>query len=313
MAPLIAADFGGSHIACAVMQEKICLAKRTESISYESFKDVLPVLEGLIRKTAEEAEVAVSNCAAVVVGFPGIVDVRTARVVSTNAKFDDAKGFDLRGWVKGCFGLPVLLENDARLAVMGEHFCGAGEGVDDLVLVMLGTGIGASVLIGGKPLRGHASQAGALGGHLPVVLQGRKCTCGNVGCAEAEASTWALQAICEQWPGFNESFLATDEAIDFRKLFAAKDRGDHVATAVLQRCLDVWSALSVALIHAYTPRVLVFGGSVMARHADILPYITSYVRKHAWLPEGEISIREAELGSSAALYGAVPLFQEVFA
>ncbi len=313
MEPLIALDLGGSHVTCAVMRDHACLAKRTAHIGYQSFSEVLPIFEELIALTAADANVAVRACAGIVLGFPGIVNVATASVVSTNAKFDDARGLDLRAWAKERFALPFLLENDARLAAMGEQFSGAGRGADDLVLVMLGTGIGAAVLHSGRPFRGKASQAGVLGGHIPVVLNGRRCTCGNLGCAEAEASTWALQGICSNWPGFHESLLGGESAIDFARLFAASDRGDRVASEVLARCIAVWSALSVALIHAFTPEMLLFGGSVMAREADILPRIRNYVRDHAWLAEGEVIISSAELGSSAALYGAVPFFSEASA
>src|ERR1700728_2943400 len=73
----------------------------------------------------------------------------------------------------------------------------------------------------GKLVRGAHAQAACLGGHLPVNYRGHKCACGNVGCAEAEASGWALPRIVRETPGFDKSSLAGVERIDFQALFAA--------------------------------------------------------------------------------------------
>jgi glucokinase len=75
----------------------------------------------------------------------------------------------------------------------------------------------------------------------------------------------------------------------------------------LEHCLQVWSALTVALIHAYDPEVVVFGGSVLKRAADILPRLQEYVSAHAWTPGRTVSLRAAALGPDAALLGAIPL------
>lgn len=116
--------------------------------------------------------------------------------------------------------------------------------------------------------------------------------------------------VCREWPGFAESSLARVTPLDFQHLFAAVDSGDPVARQVLDHCLQVWSMLTVALIHAYDPQVVVFGGKVLRRAADILPQIRKHVEKHAWIPKGSVVIVEAQLSSHAALYGAIPLLSE---
>jgi glucokinase len=197
------------------------------------------------------------------------------------------------------------------MALMGEHSAGAGRGVDDLVMVTLGTGIGAAAMMGGRLVRGKHYQAGCLGGHMPVSLSGRVCSCGNTGCVEAEASTWALPSICRSWPGFAESALASEKELDFAALFRAVAAEDRVARGVLDHCLRAWAAGTVALIHAYDPEVVIFGGGVMKSGAVILPFIDGYVRQYAWTPWGKVQIRAAELGNDAALLGAEPLLRGI--
>jgi glucokinase len=101
--------------------------------------------------------------------------------------------------------------------------------------------------------------------------------------------------------------------LDFRSLFAAADNGDQVAAEVLAHCCRVWSAMSVALVHAYAPQVLLFGGGVMARANDVLPVICAHVQRHAWSPRGSIQIKPAALGSAAPLHGAAQLLREILA
>ena len=213
-------------------------------------------------------------------------------------------------WGRETLGLPLRIENDARLALLGECYGGAARGFRDVVMMTLGTGIGGVAMIEGKLLRGKHAQAGCLGGHIPVLFDGRHCTCGAIGCAEAEASGWSLPGIIRDTPGFSGSSLAACSQLGFKQLFEEARRGDNVALAVRDRCLNIWAVDTVALIHAYDPEVIVIGGGVMESAHIILPYIESYVHKYAWTPWGKVRIRPAQLANNAALVGAVPLISE---
>ena len=113
----------------------------------------------------------------------------------------------------------------------------------------------------------------------------------------------------KDWPGAEDSTLNSAE-IDFKRLFEQAEAGDCVALEVREHCLRVWSANAVALIHAYDPEMLVYGGGVMKSASSILPYIQEYVARYAWTPWGKVQVKSAELGNNAGIMGAVPLFQE---
>jgi glucokinase len=132
----------------------------------------------------------------------------------------------------------------------------------------LGTGIGTSVITMEKLLRGKHFQAGCLGGHISVVYNGRMCNCGNRGCVEAYASTWALKERVEQHHAFYQSSLSTVPAIDFETLFIDAENRDALAIEFKNDCIGLWSAAIVNLIHAYDPEVIVIGGGVMQRHEE---------------------------------------------
>jgi glucokinase len=306
----LAVDLGGTHAACAAVADREVLAVETVSLeAAHGLAGALPSIAEALKRAASSVGVPVPACAGLAFGFCGLVDSDAGRVLATNAKYDDAPGLDLAAWCRESLSLPFRIENDARLALLGERHAGAARGTDDAVMMTLGTGIGGVAMIGGRLLRGKHFQAGVLGGHLVADFEGRPCTCGGVGCVEAEASTWALPALCREAPGFAASALARRDRLDFEGLFACAAEGDAVAVAVRDRCLGVWAAGAVAMVHAWDPEVLVVGGGVMRSAAAVLPAIEARVHRHAWTPWGKVAVRAAALGERAALLGAVPLLQ----
>lgn len=303
----IAFDIGGGHVTCALVDDHGVRRQATAVVREAQLKPTLVVLEEMARRLLDEEGAVASGCAGVSLAFCGIVDDDRGCVVATlDEKFEDAIACDLPAWSERAFGLPLRIENDARLALLGEWWCGAARGFDDVVMVTLGTGIGGAAMTGGRLLASRHGQAGAIGGHLPVTITGRRCLCGGHGCAEAEASTWALPEICAEQAGFEQSSLATEPAIDFLTLFEHYDASDSVAAAVLDHCCRVWGTLAVTLIHAYDPELLVFGGAVMGRGDDILPRVSTLVHDRTWTPGRTVRIVGAALADDAALYGAIP-------
>lgn len=302
---ILAVDLGGTHATCAVVEGTRILAREVVPLPGSlALADVLSAIaEPLSRLKSEHGGDAMGF------GFCGLVNSRSARIASTNGKYTDGPNLDLSRWAMDRFGVPLRLENDARLALLGECYAGAAQGESDVVMFTLGTGIGGVAMIGGQLLRGKHEQAGVLAGHIPVTLQGRRCTCGALGCAESEASGWALPLVARNWPGFASSTLASRE-LDFENLFACSTAGDSVARAIVDHCLRVWAAAAVAAIHSFDPELLLYGGGVM-RSADlILPFLQDYVSMNAWTPWGTVRVRAAQLGNDAALLGVVPLFEQ---
>jgi len=304
-------DMGGTHIGCGVVDDHKLLAQTAiSSEGAHSFASLLPAVATALHSLLAEAGVAARDCSGLAVGFPGIVNVRENKIYSTLKKYEDAPQLDLNGWSYDTFGLPIRIENDARMALLGERFAGSGCDAHNIVMMTLGTGIGSAVMIQGQLLRGSHSQAGCLGGHLPVNFRGRKCICGNIGCAESEASGWSMPVVAREFPGFTKSSLAKLSHIGFLELFAHADAGDAVAVAVRSHCLEVWSANAVALIHAYDPEIIILGGGVMRGANLIVPHVQRHVNEHAWASWGKPLIRSAGLGNLAAIMGAVPLLAE---
>jgi len=304
----ISIDLGGSHASLAIVEDKTILITRELSVdSSGTLLSLLPIFKKIILDMLSNIGTRAEDCAGMTLGIAAMADRNSGRVISTNEKFEDAPGIDLPGWCQKEFGIPFRVDNDARMALLGEWYAGAGQGADDIVMITLGTGIGGAALAGGKPYRTKQVQGGCLGGHIPVLFTGRKCTCGGYGCMEAEASGWALPLIARDWPHFAESRLSQCEKINFRALFELAKDGDSVATEIRDRCLHIWACGTAGLIHVYGPERVIFGGGVMKSGDVILPYIQDYVRKYSWSPSRTVQVMAASLGNDAALLGAIPL------
>jgi glucokinase len=205
------------------------------------------------------------------IAVPGVVD-RDGRMLHANAKYDHFRDFDLTKWARVELDVgTVAVENDARAALVGETVAGgAAAGCADVVLVTLGTGIGTAAMVDGRLMRGSHGHAGILGGHVTVDLDAPLCPCGNVGCAESLASTWALQ---------RES--GTD-ASDLRALFAEGVSRTSETSAIAARYLRVWGAALVTLCHMYDPEIIVLSGGVMRAGERVRAPLEEYLHAHLW-------------------------------
>jgi len=307
---VLSIDLGGTHAKCAIVEDWKVLRSQLVPLRGDGLLGpALATLAEAFANLCQRENLRFSDFYGVAIGFCGLVHRQTKRIVSTNSKYEDGPNLDLAAWAYEQFGLPLWIENDARMALLGEWYAGAAHRTDNVVMVTLGTGIGAAVLMGGRLLLGKHSQAGCLGGHFPMRVDGERCTCGAIGCPESEVAGWSLPRTCRKWPRFDTSMLARDE-VNFKTLFHWADAGDAVAAEIREYCLKVWAANAVALVHAYDPELLVYGGGVMQSGKMIVDYVREYLGKHTWTPWGKVRVCAAELGDDAGLLGAVPLIQE---
>ena len=303
MSCYISIDLGGTIVKTGLVRDgKVVASSRIEA---SSGKGLGPMLEPLARAVDKlVADLHGDSLEGVAMAFPGIVDFDAGRALSTNAKYDDAPSLDMRAWVRRRWNAPFIMDNDARMAMIGEWTYGAGRECRNMVMMTIGTGIGTGVLLDGRPIYGRSGCAGSLGGHLTVDYKGRHCTCGNVGCIEAQASSFFLPQIIREDMRLSAAFRQHPSNYDFKDLAGKYRTGDRDAAMVLESCMDAWSAAVVNYIHAYDPEKVIIGGGVMKSGDIILPYIRERVRSLAWCPAGEVELGMTALGDDAALLAA---------
>lgn len=308
---ILACDLGGTRMKIGIVRRREVLAQTVVPANAKiGIAPGLPLLRQTWLRLLSELKLSVSDCDGIVVAFASLVDPKSGRVLAEYGKYADAMEYDLRAWARQEFDLPLAIENDARMAMVGEWLAGAGRGCDNLVMITLGTGVGTSAIIDGQVLRGKHGQAGVLGGHFTVNYRGRVCTCGNRGCVEAEASTAFLAEMLKDRPDFPASGLARVPVPDYAAVFRLAAQGDACARAIRDHSLQVWSSLAVTLIHAYDPELVILGGGIMASAEMILPTVRKYVDQYAHTPWGKVNVVASELNDHSVFAAAEWLLEE---
>jgi glucokinase len=205
-------------------------------------------------------------------------------------------------------GTSVTVANDATVAVWGEHRAGAATGLDDVVLVTVGTGVGGGVVTGGRLLFGATGVASELG-HIVVCADGRRCPCGARGCLEAYASGRSIGAIASERAaeGGLSGALAGRAEITGQDVTEAAAAGDEEAALLLAEA-GRWLGIGIgSLVNVFDPAVVLIGGGAGQAAGDwLLPAARDALtpqlieRERRRIPP----VRLATLGDDAGMVGA---------
>lgn len=230
------------------------------------------------------------------VSVPGTVDRRNGTVgFAPNLGWRDAKFGALLTDLASPH-VPVVVGNDADLAVLAEHSRGIARGRDDVVYLMGRTGVGAGIIVNGVPLRGFEGHAGEIG-HNVVDSSGPPCHCGKYGCLETFVGDHALIDLAgrEHGPGDHESLA----------VFAAAREGDERALAAVRTVARSLGQVLGNLVNMLNPEIILLGGTF----ADVLdmarPELEAALQNHVFTGPGEqVALFRPGLGEDSALIGA---------
>jgi glucokinase len=276
MASAIGIDIGGTRLRAARVTDFVIEARAT----LPSSPDPQVVLGRVLDLVAE---VRTDKVAALGIGVPGQVHAQTRRVLSGG--YVNLSAFDFAGAVEAATGLPVTIENDATMALLGEAAHGAAKGMQNVVMLTIGTGIGGAILDGGKVLRGSGS-AGQLG-HICIDPHGRPCVCGRIGCVETVSSGTAFATHLAE-AGLPVETRAED-------LLA---RSDPAARAVIAAWATPLRAAIDSLIATCNPDCVVIGGGAGAGAFAALATVPA---RGVWY---SAPVAAATLGDDAGVIGA---------
>jgi len=307
----ISIDMGGTYVKTGILKdEKILERGRIPVADNRDFDFLLFKVNDEINRLLISVGIASAQLSGIAIAFPGLVDSRKMRVTTTH-KYPSAVNFDFKKWATTNWDTELVLINDARMAGIGEWKAGAGKGAQNMVMLTLGTGIGSFTVVDGRMLKGKGYRAGNLCGHLTLDYKADKCECGNLGCAESLVSTWKLPSLIKKDKDLFEFVKTHNIEMTFKSLFDLYRSKHSGAVRVAEYCMNIWSILTVNMIHTFDPEVLVLGGGVMNSADLILPYMKKEVEKYCWLDKDEIVIEHASLGEDASLTGGYFLIKEL--
>jgi len=231
------------------------------------------------------------------IGSPGLMDATNGIVRrSVNLDWHD---LSLRALLEERYSLPVYVANDSQVAALGEYTFGNGRGVENLVVVKVGQGIGAGIVLNGQIFHGETFGAGEIG-HVAVVENGEPCRCGNFGCLETVASTRAIigqaRALAAGDPGsYLHQFAANPEKITIETICRAMEAGDEQVQRLIRRAGQRLGVAAANIVGLLSARRIVIAGSVACFGQVLLDAIRQEMIKRA-LP---ILVNETEIGVSS--------------
>ncbi|MGE5489195.1 MAG: ROK family protein [bacterium] len=292
----IGVDLGGTNLrAAAISSTGKILEKVVGTTNLCAGRDA--VVADIVSSIVALRERHGPDLVGIGVGTPGIIELETG-VLKQSPNLPAFDNFPMRDELERLLQAPVLLENDANAAALGEKWMGAGRDVQDLVLLTLGTGVGGGIVCGGHVMRGFMGMAGEIG-HMTVVPNGNPCGCGNSGCLEKHASATSVIAHARMLG------LRVDSAKDVYDLALA---GEPKA----RRVFEVFgSALGVALanlVNLFNFPLYLLSGGVLGAWDFFAPAMLEEVRKRSFVYRAaETRIDKAILGNESGLYGAAYL------
>ncbi|TCO42270.1 putative NBD/HSP70 family sugar kinase [Kribbella antiqua] len=233
----------------------------------------------------------------ITVGVPGLVNRDGCVVLAAGLGWRDVS---LRTELTASIGrpdIPVTVENDATLAVLAEHLYGPLADCENLIHLTGDTGVGAGIIVDGRPLRGHLGYVGEIG-HLRLVPDGPVCGCGQRGCLEALAS---LPAILSRVDGLDDS----DPQVQLEHLIRRADAGEAAVTKVLAEAGMHLGHGVAALVNILNPAQIVLGGSYALLSVHLIPSITKALEEAAIAPEaGGCTVTASTFPNTATPLGA---------
>ena len=303
----IAVDLGGTIIRAALVTRsgEIRHVVRQLTLADEGPAAVIGRIVDAINSVV--AAGSVDPAVAIGVIAPGPLDPKTG-VVYFGPNLPGWHDVPLKQIVSERTGRKVAVGNEANCAALGEAHFGAARGVNHLIYIAPGTGVGGGVISHGILIEGERGMGGELG-HVPVAMDGPRCTCGGIGCVEAYAGGWAIaregQLLAHSGRSATIARLAGHEPVTARIVADAAQQGDAEAAAIFHRA---GAALGVALggfVNIFNPQMIVVGGGLAEVGDLILEPIRRTLPRYAMgeMTEG-LTITRSALGNDTGIYGA---------
>ncbi|TDD29667.1 ROK family transcriptional regulator [Kribbella turkmenica] len=251
----------------------------------------------LARRAISTVQTSGRRVLGITVGVPGLVNRDGSVVLAAGLGWRDVP---LRTDLTAALGrpdIPVTVDNDASLAVLAEHLYGPLAGSENLIHLAGDTGVGAGIIVDGRPLRGHLGYIGEIG-HLRVVADGPLCGCGRRGCLEALAG---LPAILSRVDGLTDP----DPQIQLEHLIRRADDGEAAVTKVLAEAGTHLGHGIAALVNVLNPEYVVLGGAYALLAAHLSSAVTKALHESAIAPQaGACTVVASTFPDTATPLGA---------
>ncbi|MCL2497052.1 MAG: ROK family protein [Symbiobacteriaceae bacterium] len=306
-------DLGGTNTRVALVDEELKIRRRLqERTPKNDGQQIINTIIRLCKELLQQEGLSLEEISSLGVAAPGIVDNGRGIVVyANNLNWVNAP---LRETITRELPLPFYLDNDANAAALAEALVGVNQGLQDSIVITLGTGVGGGVISQGKLLHGGYQAGGELG-HMVIIAGGPLCTCGRRGCWETYSSAPALQRMARAaaqedsssglWTACGNNL----EQLTPKQVFLLAEQGDKAASSVIERYLALLATGIVNLVGIFKPEQIAIGGGIGGQGERITQPLQQAVNLESYgakyLPNTKVV--STALGGDSGLIGAALL------
>ena len=304
-------DIGGTFIKLGLftaegeLLDKWEIKTRREDLSSHILPDIADALLGKMQVKV----IAKENVEGIGFGTPGPVTEDGVAVCPANL---DWKNKPVAKELRELTGLPCRGGNDVNVAGLGEMWRGGAKGYKNVVVVPIGTGVGAAIICNGKIITGATGAAGEVG-HIHVDDEIKEpCGCGAVGCVEQFSSATGLVRMAKKilTETDRKTVLRDVKDLTAKDVVDAAKAGDQAADEIFDKFCDYLGYSLAATAAVIDPEIFIIGGGVSKAGQMLIDRVQSYFKKYVWPGRRDIRFALATLGNDAGIYGAASMMIE---
>ncbi len=308
----IGVDVGGTTVKLGLFEETGELLKKWEipTRKEENGAHILSDVADSIRAVLAEEGIPMADVRGAGMGVPG--PVASNGFVPRCVNLGWGAGYPAQELSSLLDGMQVRCGNDGNVAALGEMWRGGGKGHDSIVMLTLGTGVGAGIVLDGKLVAGRHGTGGEIG-HIHVRDDEEEyCNCGSRGCLEQVASATGIVREAKRCLAGTDkpSVLRSEEELTSKSVLDAAKAGDELALEVTETVARYLGLVLAQLALTVDPDVFVIGGGVSKAGQFLIDRIAKYYDYYEKLSKERAGIVLATLGNDAGIYGAARLVLE---
>lgn len=306
-------DVGGTEIKAGIVDKNANIIssakiKTTPNEHNHLETNIIKVFENLSSSTG----LNVNDAQGIGIGLPGIVDSKNGVLnFSGNLKLEN---YPIKKILSKHFKPEIKITNDAEASLLAELHYGAGKNLNNFILITIGTGIGCGIVLNRTSIRNFSPHSCEIG-HMKITDKNVKCSCGELGCFEAIASSKALTQFTKtamknnphskMWKTYN---LETASA---KTVFDYKD-DDETARNVFETFIENLGTGLVNLCNVYMPEAIIVGGAISAQEKALIKPLENYINSHIYEKNAgfKIKCKTAKFKNQSGLLGTSCLFLE---
>jgi glucokinase len=303
-------DVGGTNVKIAVVDLKgnIIYSNSVPTRAEMGYEYTIKNIKETIYASLKETKLTVDSIQGIGIGLPGQINSDEG-LVRLLPNIPGWKNVPLGKILEDEFKVKTKLDNDVRVATLGEYTFGAGQGCKNLICLTVGTGVGSGIIVNGQLVRGASMSAGEIGHMVVMEPHGPICGCGSTGCLEALASGPAIVQMAREYISGGKSTLykelAASGPITPYLVYEAAIQGDAVARRIFT-ITGEWLGLAlVNVVNLLNPERIIIGGGVGQSGDLLLEPIRKVIKERALKSSADaVEVVAAELGESAGVVGA---------